>query len=134
MVSGSSPDAKKRQIRALKTKTSKMPGAEVYQVPQFEQLKKNCLLFFKDAITVLELASKYDQDNSAIYFTMGNVYATLMQFNESAKAYSQALKFQPRFNAAKIRRHAVLCHFKLEQALEEQHRSLEVRLYVQNTR
>ena len=34
-----------------------------------------------DAIETLELALKYAPDNPAIYFTMGNVYATLLQFN-----------------------------------------------------
>ena len=53
---------------------------------------------------------------------MGNVHATLMQFNNSAQSYADALKLQPQFDAAKSRRHAVLCHHKLEQALEEQHR------------
>ena len=53
---------------------------------------------------------------------MGNVHATLMQFNNSAQSYADALKIQPQFDAAKSRRHAVLCHHKLEQALEEQHR------------
>ena len=35
------------------------------------------------------------------------------------------MKLQPGFEAARSRRYAVLCHHKLEQALEEQHRSLE---------
>ena len=78
--------------------------------------------FFQDAITALELALKYAPDNPAIFFTMGNVHATLMQFNNSAQSYADALKLQPQFDAAKSRRHAVLCHHKLEQALEEQHR------------
>ena len=43
----------------------------------------------------------------------------------SVKSYSEALKLQPQFEAARSRRYAVLCHHKLEQALEEQHRSLE---------
>ena len=34
-----------------------------------------------DAIETLELALKYDPDNPAIYFTLGNVYATLLNFN-----------------------------------------------------
>ena len=65
---------------------------------------------------------KYAPENPAIFFTMGNVHATLMQFNNSAQSYADALKIQPQFDAAKSRRHAVLCHHKLEQALEEQHR------------
>ena len=76
----------------------------------------------QDAIATLELALKYTPENPAIHFTMGNVYATLMQFNSSAKSYADALRIQPQFEAAKSRRHAVLCHHKLEQALEEQHR------------
>merc|ERR1711935_1205210 len=82
----------------------------------------------QDAITTLDLALKYAPENPAIFFTMGNVHATLMQFNNSAQSYADALKIQPQFDAAKSRRHAVLCHHKLEQALEEQHRSLEATL------
>ena len=78
-----------------------------------------------DAITVLEQGIKYAPENSALYFTMGNVYATLMQFNNSAKSYNEAIKLQPDFEAARLRKYAVLCHRKLEQALEEQHKSLE---------
>jgi len=69
----------------------------------------------QDALATLDLASKYSPDNPAILFTMGNVYATLMQFNESAKSYSEALRMQPQFAAARERRHAVVCHAKLEQ-------------------
>ena len=78
--------------------------------------------YLQDAITTLDLALKYAPENPAIFFTMGNVHATLMQFNNSAQSYADALKIQPQFDAAKSRRHAVLCHHKLEQALEEQHR------------
>ena len=82
----------------------------------------------QDAVATLQLALQYAPDNPAIYFTMGNVYATLMQFNNSAKSYADALRIQPEFEAARSRKHAVLCHHKLEQALEEQHRSLEATL------
>lgn len=82
----------------------------------------------QDAVTTLELALKYAPSNPALHFTLGNVYATLMQFNNSAQSYSDAIRLQPTFEAAKSRKHAVLCHHKLEQALEEQHRSLEATL------
>lgn len=82
----------------------------------------------QDAVTTLELALKYNPNNPALHFTLGNVYATLMQFNNSAASYSDAIRLQPSFEAAKSRKHAVLCHHKLEQALEEQHRSLEATL------
>jgi hypothetical protein len=84
-------------------------------------------LYLQDAITTLDLALKYAPENPAIFFTMGNVHATLMQFNNSAQSYADALKIQPQFDAAKSRRHAVLCHHKLEQALEEQHRYLVIK-------
>ncbi len=80
----------------------------------------------EDAIEVLKLAVRYAPKNPALHFTMGNVYATIFKFNESAQSYDTAVKLQPSFQAARLRKHAVLCHEKFEQALEDQHKSLQV--------
>ena len=42
--------------------------------------------------------------------------------------YSNAIKIHPQFTQAKQRKHAVLCHYKLEKALEDQHKALEATL------
>ena len=40
-----------------------------------------------DAVAALDLALKYTPENPAIHFTLGNVQATIMQFNQSIKSY-----------------------------------------------
>ena len=79
----------------------------------------------EDAVTVLHKAIEITPDNPALHFTLGNIQATLLNFNKSAESFSMALKLQPHFEAAKRRRHAVVCHQKIEQALEEQQHALQ---------
>ena len=79
----------------------------------------------EDAVTILHSAIEITPDNPALHFTLGNIQATLLNFNESAKSFTNALKLQPNFEAAKRRRHAVVCHQKIERALEEQQHALQ---------
>ena len=46
-----------------------------------------------DAVAALDLALKYTPENPAIHFTLGNVQATIMQFNQSIKSYRCILLF-----------------------------------------
>ncbi len=46
----------------------------------------------------------------------------LAEYNKSVICFQNTLKIQPDFEAAEKRKHAVLCHAKLEAALEAQHR------------
>jgi len=46
----------------------------------------------------------------------------LAEYNKSVVCYENALRIQPDFEPASRRRHAVLCHAKLETVLETQHR------------
>ena len=46
----------------------------------------------------------------------------LAEYNKSVICFENTLKIQPDFEAASKRKHAVLCHAKLEEALEMQHR------------
>ena len=46
----------------------------------------------------------------------------LGEYNKSIICFENTLKIQPDFEAAAKRKHAVLCHSKLEGALEAQHR------------
>ena len=78
-----------------------------------------------DAVTVLQKAIELAPENPALYFTLGNVQATLLNFNESVESFQTAVKLQPTFAAAKKRQHAVLCHQKLEKSLEEQQNALQ---------
>ena len=59
------------------------------------------------------------------HFTLGNVYAVLGDYNKSSICYENALTLLPTYEAAVDRWHAVLCHRKLEKALENQHKSLQ---------
>ena len=52
------------------------------------------------------------------------VMQVLAEYNRSVVCFENALRIQPDFDAALRRRHAVLCHAKLEAVLETQHRSL----------
>lgn len=46
----------------------------------------------------------------------------LAEYNRSVICFENTLKIQPDFEAAAKRRHAVLCHSKLETMLESKHR------------
>jgi len=50
------------------------------------------------------------------------VLQVLGEYNKSVICFENTLKIQPDFEAAAKRKHAVLCHAKLEGALEAQHR------------
>ena len=81
--------------------------------------------YSEDAVTILHKAIEITPDNPALHFTLGNIQATLLKFNESAESFDMALKLQPSFEAAARRRHAVVCHQKLEQTLEQQQHALQ---------
>lgn len=49
-------------------------------------------------------------------------WQVLGEYNKSVICFENTLKIQPDFDAAAKRKHAVLCHAKLESALEAQHR------------
>ncbi len=40
-------------------------------------------------------------DQATLHFTLGNVYATVMQFNNSADSYQRAVEIRPKYQAAK---------------------------------
>ena len=65
------------------------------------------------------------QSQAKHHYTLGNVYAVLGDYNKSSICYENALTLLPTFEAAVDRWHAVLCHRKLEKALENQHKSLQ---------
>lgn len=46
----------------------------------------------------------------------------MAEYNKSVICFENTLKIQPDFKAAAERKYAVLCHAKLEAALEAQHR------------
>ena len=45
----------------------------------------------------------------------------MADFNKSVICFENVLKLDPEFEDAKLRKHAVLCHFNVEKALKAQH-------------
>merc|ERR1719400_2394868 len=79
----------------------------------------------EDAAKVLEVAVDHDPTESVGHYTLGNVYAVLMQFNKSIASFDYALRITPDLPWVEKRRAAVKCHQKLEQGLERQHTKLQ---------
>ncbi|KAH3890152.1 hypothetical protein DPMN_014224 [Dreissena polymorpha] len=78
-----------------------------------------------EAAIVVHAALDISKELNVNHFTLGNIYAVLGEYNKSVICFENTLKIQPDFEAAARRMHAVLCHAKLESALEAQHRSLQ---------
>ncbi|XP_052798048.1 tetratricopeptide repeat protein 17-like isoform X3 [Mya arenaria] len=78
-----------------------------------------------EAAIVVHAALDVSKELNVNHFTLGNIYAVLGEYNKSVICFENTLKIQPDFEAAAKRKHAVLCHAKLEGALEAQHRSLQ---------
>ncbi|XP_019641278.1 PREDICTED: tetratricopeptide repeat protein 17-like isoform X5 [Branchiostoma belcheri] len=81
--------------------------------------------YSEEAAVVTHASLDISRDFNVKYFHLGNVYAVLSEYNRSVECFDKTIELQRDFDAAIKRRHAVLCHFKLEKALEAQHRSLE---------
>ncbi|XP_012940375.1 tetratricopeptide repeat protein 17 [Aplysia californica] len=81
--------------------------------------------FSNEAAILVHAALEVSKELNVNHFTLGNIYAVLGEYNKSIICFENTLKIQPDFEAAAKRRHAVLCHSKLEMALEAQHRSLQ---------
>ncbi|KAL4224492.1 Tetratricopeptide repeat protein 17 [Mactra antiquata] len=78
-----------------------------------------------EAAIVVHTAIDVSRELNVNHFTLGNIYAVLGEYNKSVICFENTLRLQPDFEAAAKRKHAVICHAKLEMALEAQHRSLQ---------
>ncbi|XP_071122223.1 tetratricopeptide repeat protein 17-like isoform X6 [Mytilus edulis] len=81
--------------------------------------------YSNEAAVVVHAALDVSKELNVNHFTLGNIYAVLAEYNKSIICFENTLRIQPDFDAAAKRKHAVLCHAKLEEALEAQHRSLQ---------
>lgn len=79
----------------------------------------------EEAAIVVHAGVDIAPDNAICHFTLGNIYAVLSDYNKSIICFENTLKVQPDFKNAEQRYHAVMCHSKLEKALEAQHNSLQ---------
>lgn len=80
---------------------------------------------FEEAAIVLHGAIDITPDIPHAHYTLGNIYATLADYNKSVICYENVLKLAPTFIDVQRRRAAVLCHAKLESALKAQHDTLQ---------
>ena len=74
----------------------------------------------RDASNILVEALQDSPENPVLHFALGNVYATMLEFDRADFHFGECLRFQPTFDSARFRRHAVRCHSKLETALMKQ--------------
>ncbi|BFZ05335.1 hypothetical protein BsWGS_08373 [Bradybaena similaris] len=81
--------------------------------------------YSNEAAILVHAALEVSKELNVNHFTLGNIYAVLGEYNKSIICFENTLKIQPDFEAASKRKHAVICHSKLEMALEAQHRSLQ---------
>ena len=62
----------------------------------------------EDAAIVLEMAIDFEPLNSVAHYTLGNVYAVLMQYNKSVESFDYALRLSDNLPWVRKRRAAVL--------------------------
>ncbi|XP_037071285.1 tetratricopeptide repeat protein 17-like [Pollicipes pollicipes] len=74
---------------------------------------------------VLHAAVDHHDQSAEAHYGLGNAYAVLGDYNRSATCFNNTVKLEPQHEGALKRRHAVLCHERLETALESQHNSLQ---------
>lgn len=87
---------------------------------------------FEEAAIVLHGAIDITPDIPHAHYTLGNIYATLADYNKSVICFENVLKLSPAFVDGQKRRSAVLCHAKLEGALKAQHESVGVLSFLFN--
>ena len=71
---------------------------------------------------VLHAAVDHHDQSPEAHYALGNAYAVLGDYNRSATCFNNTVKLDPKHEGALKRRHAVLCHDRLETALETQHK------------
>jgi len=71
-----------------------------------------------DAAILMHAALEMTTDYDIVYFTLGNIYGALGQFDLADICYKYVSDLQPAFEAARLRMHAARCEFKLGSPLE----------------
>lgn len=78
----------------------------------------------QDAVVSLRQALEITPTSGIIHYMLGNVYASLKQYNNSALHYYQCHEVQPSFAAALSQYKAALCEMKIKKMLEQHSREL----------
>eukprot|EP00795_Rhopilema_esculentum_P011375 gene11375-21569_t len=74
-----------------------------------------------DAAILMHAALETSSELDVAYFALGDIYASLGQFDLAELCYQYVEELHPGFEAAKQRKHAALCEIKLDRQLEKQH-------------
>eukprot|EP00794_Sanderia_malayensis_P018275 gene18275-20098_t len=78
-----------------------------------------------DGAILMHAALETTGELDITYFTLGNIYASLGQFDLAELCYKYVEELHPGFKAAKKRKHAARCEMKLDKQLEKQHEFLQ---------
>lgn len=70
-----------------------------------------------EAAIILHTAISYAPTQSHQHLALGHVYAALGDYNRSVACYDNCLRLAPTMDQARNAKHAILCHQKLELAL-----------------
>jgi len=84
--------------------------------------------FMNDSLAIALSSLTYEPANSLLSYFIGNIYMTLGELSMAFEWYDRAIKIDPSLTQASNKRHAVLCHQKLEKFLEEQQSLLKKKL------
>lgn len=66
-----------------------------------------------DAAILMHAALESTSDFDIVYFTLGNIYGALNQFDLANICFKYVTDLQPRFEAARLRMHAAKCEHRL---------------------
>lgn len=74
-----------------------------------------------EAAIILHAAVDHAPIQPTNYFVLGNVYASMGEYNRSLACYDNLLKLMPDMQQAHTAKHAILCHLRLKNELMELH-------------
>lgn len=78
-----------------------------------------------DAAILMHAALETTSDYDIVYFTLGNIYGALGQFDLADICYKYVSELQPSFEAARLRMHAAKCEYKMGSQFDEQQKMLQ---------
>lgn len=76
---------------------------------------------YDEAIIVLHGVIDMAPEIPHSHYTLANIYTVMTDYNKSIICLDNVSKLCPNFLEAKLRKHAVLCHNRIENALKTQH-------------
>ncbi|KAH7642607.1 LOW QUALITY PROTEIN: tetratricopeptide repeat protein 17 [Dermatophagoides farinae] len=80
---------------------------------------------YDDAVIVLHGIIDMAPEIPHSHYILANIYTVMTDYNKSVICLDNVLKLCPNFLEAKLRKHAVLCHIGIENALKTQHENLQ---------